>query len=1446
MTDLATIGFKADTTQLVTAEKRLDSLAKQGDKTEKSIDGMNKALGAAGAVIATLGLTNATQEVIQYADSWTMVTNQLRQVTSGTEDLFLTQQKVVDLAKETRTNLEATTDLYTGLSRSTQSLGKTQEDVLNVTGTLNKLFLVGGKSAEEAAGAIRQLNQGLEAGALRGDEFNSVAEGAPRILDALSNSLNIARGDLKTFAATGGITAEILFKALEDYETTADRMASKVQATYAQSLEVAKTNITQFVGESEILKDSTMALGNAFVFASENIEPMIAGLGAAGAVLVASTIPSMVTYATSLATATAGTSALTLATRVLLGPIGLTLAAVGAAATAFSLYKDNIDEASKATAEHEKKIAGLEKVYAELAELEKDKQGERLTGLYIETQQKAIAVDQKRLDISEKLAAAIDKERESNKRNGDARSRATNTYTAEVKRLEGELSKLDKEGEEYKEVLDSINNALQNGIDSLQGWKEAGSEAVKVTKEMSAAQKQMADGFNSQILSIKNQKEELSLTTDEFEEYQAVQEAIAYGAGPEMIKVIKEQVKQLQAQRKEFNLFSEFEEVSKIPDEFKDAWEAANEWARVTDRAIDSVDAAFVDVIMNIDQGFDGLFDNLENAFKRMVAEMIYQAAKADIAGALAGGSSGFSNLSALGGGNQIGSVISGAGGVFSGAGGVSNNQFAMAAALGGLFGGTAGGHGDVGGSIGATIGMAAGGPIGAAVGAVLGGAVGSLFGGKYEVSDQKVTVEIIGDDFQGEVTTTEKKKKLWKNRYRTTVDTIEDGVLDDLFSSLQDSIISAADILDVEEVTKSTTRYIGGIDRATGELSKQFEAITSTTTMSVENWLDSFSSSLNFDSKGLSQEEIQAKIAEWADRTSEAMISGVFGGVLSDLQKEGESSSEALQRVISSIELFESTSSALGLTFDETKASVAEVASSIADMSGGLQNFAALSNSYYQNFFSEEERRLNSTQQLTDAFSELGLALPESRDAFRDIIDGIDLTTEAGQQLYASLLALNPALAQLIDSTARAAEEAERAAEREAQEASRQAELKAREAEALANKELDLRIQLLQLQGSEEEALSLTRQRQLENLDPSLRAIMQEIYAEQDLTKVRDEAAAAAEQAKDAEINRLNELFDTLTNNVAFAKSEVEKSRDAEIERISLLEQKNNEKHKLEIDGINEAAKLRKSALSAEQKLISDQLSIVSAVSRSLGAASSGFTSEQALQAARRGDFSLAQNINENDGSFGSATDESIARAMEAFNLAEIGKLADAQKDNLQSELSFAEMQINAIELASQKEIEAAKAQLELDKKEYAEQKEQINKQINELLGIDTSVMSLEAATALYNKEQQALLELDYENQIAALQQSEIQTAIQQEQVSQLESVNASLITIIDDSNKRGDIIISPPWIEESAQNNDEMVMELRKMREELNNANMQIAQNTAKTAKSTRNIEYQNEGTQ
>ena len=172
----------------------------------------------------------------------------IKQVTSSEAQLLIVRSKLLDVSKSTFSNLTGTANLYAEINRSVGALGVSEDRVLNVTKTLNNLFLAGGKSAEETAGSVRQLAQGLASGALRGDEFNSVAEGAPRILDALAQSLKISRGELRAFAATGGITSEILVTALESYSSTAQKMVDETARTFSQNSEHAKTFAVEFVG----------------------------------------------------------------------------------------------------------------------------------------------------------------------------------------------------------------------------------------------------------------------------------------------------------------------------------------------------------------------------------------------------------------------------------------------------------------------------------------------------------------------------------------------------------------------------------------------------------------------------------------------------------------------------------------------------------------------------------------------------------------------------------------------------------------------------------------------------------------------------------------------------------------------------------------------------------------------------------------------------------------------------------------------------------------------------------------------------------------------------------------------------------------------------------------------------------------------------------------------
>lgn len=103
-------------------------------------------------------------------------------------------------------------------------------DIESIYGGFNTAARLAGANAQESAGAFRQLAQALGSGALRGDEFNSIAEQAPLVLQAVADETGIAVGALRDFAAEGGITADIVIKALKRIETEgADQLAESLK-----------------------------------------------------------------------------------------------------------------------------------------------------------------------------------------------------------------------------------------------------------------------------------------------------------------------------------------------------------------------------------------------------------------------------------------------------------------------------------------------------------------------------------------------------------------------------------------------------------------------------------------------------------------------------------------------------------------------------------------------------------------------------------------------------------------------------------------------------------------------------------------------------------------------------------------------------------------------------------------------------------------------------------------------------------------------------------------------------------------------------------------------------------------------------------------------------------------------------------------------------------------
>ncbi|MFA5899395.1 MAG: hypothetical protein WC829_09825, partial [Hyphomicrobium sp.] len=99
-------------------------------------------------------------------------------------------------------------------------------------------------------------------------------------------------------------------------------------------------------------------------------------------------------------------------------------------------------------------------------------------------------------------------------------------------------------------------------------------------------------------------------------------------------------------------------------------------------------------------------------------------------------------------------------------------------------------------------------------------------------------------------------------------------------------------------------------------------------------------------------------------------------------------------------------------LSYDATKA--------LIGFSGGLEALQNNLGTYYTNFYSAEEQRL---QQIKNINAAVGLssfdAATATRESFRALVEAQDLTTESGQKTYAALLSVAGAFAGLTDNLA-------------------------------------------------------------------------------------------------------------------------------------------------------------------------------------------------------------------------------------------------------------------------------------------------------------------------------------------------------------------------------------------------------------------------------------------
>jgi hypothetical protein len=260
--------------------------------------------------------------------------------------------------------------------------------------------------------------------------------------------------------------------------------------------------------------------------------------------------------------------------------------------------------------------------------------------------------------------------------------------------------------------------------------------------------------------------------------------------------------------------------------------------------------------------------------------------------------------------------------------------------------------------------------------------------------------------------------------------------------------------------------------------------------------------------------------------------------------RKQGDVAAEIVRQSIAGFESLDGSLSSVGAiinTLDGGAEDITEAYSALVDVrdalmavgasgdslttamirsAGGLDQLQTGLSDYLENFFSDDERKAAGTVQLQGQFDRLGLGdLPESREAFRAIAESIDTTTTEGQKLFAQLVGLSGAFAELVPATEGLGESA-------AEAAVRMAEAGQRVLNDLAKQREQLEVQLLRAQGNGGAADARARELALTGLSPADSLAAGAAYdfnrALEAQIALLNEAARASEQAAQAEQQRL------------------------------------------------------------------------------------------------------------------------------------------------------------------------------------------------------------------------------------------------------------------------------------------------------------------------------------
>lgn len=256
--------------QSTQAEQQLNASIRGGN------DALDDMVGKAKNLAATIGASVGLKKLIELSDQMTSTTARLNFIVDDGGSVEALEAKIMASAQRSRAAYLDTASAIASMGANAGAAFSSNDELIAFMEQVNKQFVIGGASAQGQAAAMLQLTQAMAAGALRGEELNSILENAPGIARAIEQYMGIAEGSIKSYAEKGAVSATVVKNALLSIADETNAKFNGMAMTWGQvwtqmgniALKVTQpllTAINWLANNLSVIGPILLGLGTAFL-----------------------------------------------------------------------------------------------------------------------------------------------------------------------------------------------------------------------------------------------------------------------------------------------------------------------------------------------------------------------------------------------------------------------------------------------------------------------------------------------------------------------------------------------------------------------------------------------------------------------------------------------------------------------------------------------------------------------------------------------------------------------------------------------------------------------------------------------------------------------------------------------------------------------------------------------------------------------------------------------------------------------------------------------------------------------------------------------------------------------------------------------------------------------------------------------------------------------------